>query len=190
MKSRAIQATALTAVLMLAACGGADSDDGEMMEMVAVEEPLGADMGMQSASGIVDVAAGAGNFTTLVAAVQGAGLVDVLKGEGPFTVFAPTDAAFSALPDGMVEELLADPERLAEILTYHVIPGRVMASDVIQAGEVEPETVQGQTLDIRVVGGMVHVNNATVVTADIAASNGVIHAIDAVLLPPEAMAAL
>lgn len=132
---------------------------------------------------IVDTAVAAGNFDTLVAAVQAAGLVDTLKGEGPFTVFAPTDAAFAALPAGTVEDLLKPEniEQLAAVLTYHVVAGKVMSSDL--AGKtLNAGTVQGGELAIDATSG-VTVNGANVVTADIETSNGVIHVIDAVLLP-------
>jgi uncharacterized surface protein with fasciclin (FAS1) repeats len=132
---------------------------------------------------IVDVAAGAGSFETLVAAVQAAGLEETLRGEGPFTVFAPTDEAFAALPEGTLESLLeeANRDQLVSILTYHVVPGAVMSSDL--AGQtLEVETVNGQTVDIDATGD-VTVDGATVVQADIAASNGVIHVIDRVILP-------
>jgi uncharacterized surface protein with fasciclin (FAS1) repeats len=136
------------------------------------------------AADIVDTAVGAGSFTTLVAAVQAAGLVDTLKGEGPFTVFAPTDEAFAALPEGTVESLLLpeNREQLVSILTYHVVPGAVMSTDLTNG--MEAATVQGAPVTIMTEGG-VTVNGANVVTADIAASNGVIHVIDAVILPPE-----
>src|SRR6056297_909783 len=132
---------------------------------------------------IVDTAVNAGDFETLVAAVQAAGLVDTLKGEGPFTVFAPTDAAFAALPEGTVEELLKpeNKDRLVAVLTYHVVPGKVMSAD-IAGKELEAETVQGSTVAIDATDG-VTVDGANVVTADIEASNGVIHVIDAVILP-------
>jgi uncharacterized surface protein with fasciclin (FAS1) repeats len=130
---------------------------------------------------IVDTAVEAGTFTTLVAAVEAAGLVDVLKGEGPFTVFAPTDEAFAALPEGTVEGLLADPEALAAILTYHVLAGKVMSSDL--TNNMMATTVNGADVTIMTEGG-VTVNGANVVAADIEASNGVIHVIDAVILPP------
>ena len=131
---------------------------------------------------IVDTAVGAGSFTTLVAAVQAAGLVDTLKGEGPFTVFAPTDEAFAALPEGTVESLLLpeNKDQLVAILTYHVIAGKVMSTDL--ANEMMAPTVQGSDITIMTEGG-VTVNGANVVTADIEASNGVIHVIDSVLLP-------
>jgi uncharacterized surface protein with fasciclin (FAS1) repeats len=130
---------------------------------------------------IVDTAVNAGTFTTLVAAVEAAGLVDTLKGEGPFTVFAPTDEAFAALPEGTVEALLADPEALAAILTYHVIAGKVMSTDLTDG--MMATTVNGAEVTIGTEGG-VTVNGANVVTADIEASNGVIHVIDAVIMPP------
>jgi uncharacterized surface protein with fasciclin (FAS1) repeats len=119
--------------------------------------------------------------TTLVAAIQAAGLVDTLSGPGPFTVFAPTDAAFAALPDGALDDLLADPDALAEVLTYHVVAGELYAADVV--GQTELETVQGGTVSVEVDGDTVRVGDATIVTTDIEASNGVIHVIDAVLLP-------
>ena len=133
---------------------------------------------------IVDVAVEAGSFETLVTAVKEAGLVETLSSEGPFTVFAPTDEAFAALPEGTLESLLADKEALRAVLTYHVIPGKVMAADVMAAEKVQAETVQGATLDVRVMDGGVSVNDARVVQADIEASTGVIHVIDSVLLPP------
>jgi uncharacterized surface protein with fasciclin (FAS1) repeats len=145
---------------------------------------------------IVDVAAEAGTFNTLVAAVQAADLVDALKGEGPYTVFAPTDEAFAALPEGTVEGLL-QPENQAQlqaVLLYHVVPGKVMKSD-LQSGSTNAETLQGNTVEIVKADGWtekqrtVTVNGANVVAADVAASNGVIHVIDAVILPPQSMAA-
>jgi uncharacterized surface protein with fasciclin (FAS1) repeats len=137
-----------------------------------------------SAQDIVDTAVGAGSFNTLVAAVQAAGLVETLKGEGPFTVFAPTDEAFAALPEGTVDALLLPENRdqLVSILTYHVVPGKVMSGDL--SNGMEAATVQGANVTIMTEGG-VKVNDANVVTADIEASNGVIHVIDAVILPPE-----
>lgn len=132
---------------------------------------------------IVDTAIEAESFTTLVAALEAAGLVDTLKGEGPFTVFAPTDDAFAALPAGTVEELLKpeNKDQLVAILTYHVVPGMVMSSDLSDG--MMAATVQGQEVTIMTADG-VKVNDANVVSADIVASNGVIHAIDAVLMPP------
>lgn len=131
---------------------------------------------------IVDTAANAGTFTTLVAAVEAAGLVDVLKGEGPFTVFAPTDDAFAALPEGTIEALLADIPALTAILTYHVVPGKVMSTDLSDG--MMAATVNGQSVTIGTSGG-VTVDGANVTAADIEASNGVIHVIDAVILPKE-----
>jgi uncharacterized surface protein with fasciclin (FAS1) repeats len=130
---------------------------------------------------IVDTAVVAGTFTTLVAAVQAAGLVETLKGGGPFTVFAPTDEAFAALPAGTVEALLADPAALAAILTYHVVAGKVMSTDLTEG--MTAATVNGANITITLEGGA-KVNGANIVAADIAATNGVIHVIDAVILPP------
>lgn len=132
---------------------------------------------------IVDVAVENGNFKTLVAALQAAGLVETLQGDGPFTVFAPSDAAFARLPAGMVDGLLADRQKLTEVLTFHVVSGRVMAGDVVKANGAKPATVNGQALNVMVRDGKVYVNGAQVVTADIVTSNGVIHVIDSVLLP-------
>jgi len=129
---------------------------------------------------IVETAREAGSFTTLLAAVDAAGLGDTLAGGGPFTVFAPSDEAFAKLPAGTVESLLADRAKLTDVLTYHVVPGRVTAAEVVQL-ETAP-TVQGAELPITTDGG-VHVGDANVVSADIEATNGVIHVIDRVLLP-------
>ncbi|NSX53511.1 fasciclin domain-containing protein [Parasulfitobacter algicola] len=131
---------------------------------------------------IVDTATDAGSFSTLLAAAEAAGLVETLKGDGPFTIFAPTDDAFAALPAGTVEELLKpeNQEQLAAILTYHVVPGKVMSTDL--SNNMEATTVQGTDVTIMTEGG-VTVEQANVVTADIEASNGVIHVIDAVILP-------
>ncbi|MBN2905290.1 MAG: fasciclin domain-containing protein [Rhodobacteraceae bacterium] len=138
---------------------------------------------MKSEPDIVDIAASNGNFTTLVAAVQAAGLVDTLKGDGPFTVFAPTDAAFAALPEGTVETLLKpeNKDQLVKVLTYHVVPGAV-TSDQLAGKRLNVATVQGQTVHVDGTNG-VRVNKARVTSADIIASNGVIHVIDKVLLP-------
>ncbi|MCB2224329.1 MAG: fasciclin domain-containing protein [Actinobacteria bacterium] len=148
-----------------------DEMDGEAMEM----------------GDIVDTAVADGRFTTLVAAVQAAGLVDTLKGEGPFTVFAPTDEAFTAALDALgltAEELLADTDTLTDVLLYHVVPGKVMAADV--AGLNSATTAQGSDLTITVDGDTVMIDGATVIIPDIETSNGVIHVIDTVLLPPAA----
>jgi uncharacterized surface protein with fasciclin (FAS1) repeats len=141
-----------------------------------------------STKNIVQVATEAGSFTTLLAAVQAAGLAETLQGAGPFTLFAPSDAAFAKLPAGTLDGLLANKDELASILTYHVVSGRVSAADLMKTNGATPATVNGQTLDVVVAGGKVTVNDANVVTADVAASNGVIHIVDAVLLPTAAAA--
>ncbi|NOD33587.1 MULTISPECIES: fasciclin domain-containing protein [unclassified Ruegeria] len=135
------------------------------------------------AADIVDTAVAAGSFNTLVAAVQAAGLVDTLKGDGPFTVFAPTDEAFAALPEGTVESLLLpeNKDQLVSILTYHVVPAKVMSGDIADK-RAKVLTVQGDRLSVNAKNG-VKVNDAKVVQADIEASNGVIHVVDAVILP-------
>jgi uncharacterized surface protein with fasciclin (FAS1) repeats len=130
---------------------------------------------------IVDTAVEAGSFTTLAAALDAAGLVETLKGDGPFTVFAPTDAAFAKLPAGTVESLLKDIPALTAILTYHVVPGKVDASQVVTLSSAD--TVNGESLMIAVKDGMVRIGNAMVTTTDIMATNGIIHVIDTVLLP-------
>ena len=134
---------------------------------------------------IVDTAVGAGDFKTLATALEASGLVSTLKGEGPFTVFAPTDAAFAKLPAGAVDNLLKpeNKQQLVDILTYHVVPGKVMAADVV--GLDDAKTVNGGRIDIQVDGGAVKVNEANVTATDIAARNGVIHVIDQVILPPK-----
>ena len=132
-----------------------------------------------NAKDIVDTAVSAGNFNTLAAALQAADLVDTLKGSGPFTVFAPTDAAFAKIPKQDLDALLADKAKLATVLTYHVVPGKVMSKDV-KAGMVK--TVEGSSLTVSTMGG-VKVDNANVTAVDIVADNGVIHVIDTVVLP-------
>jgi len=170
LRSGAVVAVALIAALALSSCS---KDSETAMETTPEETTVGT---------IVDVAVGAGNFTTLVAAVTAADLVETLSGEGPFTVFAPTDEAFAALPAGVLDALLLPENKavLAQILTYHVVSGKVMAADVT-AGNVA--TVEGSDIMLATTSG-VQVNDATVVAADVEASNGVIHAIDAVILPP------
>ena len=130
---------------------------------------------------IVDTAVAAGSFKTLAAALEAAGLVETLKGKGPFTVFAPTDEAFAKLPAGTVEALLKDKEKLTKILLYHVVPGNVMAKDVVKLKSAK--TAQGSSVKINAKDGKVMVDNANVVKTDIATSNGVIHVIDTVILP-------
>ncbi len=142
-----------------------------------------ANYGYRQQADIVDTAIGAGQFETLVAAVAAAGLVDTLRGDGPFTVFAPTDEAFAKLPEGTVESLLEEEnlDQLRAILTYHVVAGKVMAADV--AGLDSATTVQGQSVTVSTMGNGVMIDGASVVQADIEASNGVIHVIDTVLIP-------
>lgn len=154
-----------------------------LMATAATAMLAGAAMAQDAASDIVDTAVAAGDFTTLVTAVQAAGLVDTLKGEGPFTVFAPTDAAFAALPEGTVETLLKpeNKDQLVSILTYHVVPGAVKSSDLTEG--MTAATVQGGNVTFTLDGGA-KVNGANITAADIAASNGVIHVIDAVIMPP------
>jgi uncharacterized surface protein with fasciclin (FAS1) repeats len=135
---------------------------------------------------IVDTAVEAGSFKTLASALESAGLVSALKGKGPFTVFAPTDAAFEKLPKGTVEALLKDIPKLYDILTYHVIQGEVMAATVVTMNGASAKTINGLSVTVNVNGGSVMINDANVVTTDIKASNGVIHVIDSVLLPPKA----
>ena len=135
---------------------------------------------------IVDTAVAAGSFKTLVAAVKAAGLVETLKGDGPFTVLAPTDEAFAKLPDGTVEMLLKpeNKDKLVAILTYHVIPAKAMAADVVKLDGKSVKTVQGSTVKIDVEGKTVMINNAKVLKTDIPCTNGVIHVIDTVIMPP------
>lgn len=156
-------------------CGGCGSKEKMSAKKAA----------MASKANIVETAVAAGSFNTLVAAVKAAGLADTLSGEGPFTVFAPTDEAFAALPEGTVESLLKpeNKDKLVAILTYHVVPAKVKAKDVA-AGEAP--TVNGQTATIEVAGGKVSIEGASVVKTDVVASNGVIHVIDKVILPQDA----
>jgi uncharacterized surface protein with fasciclin (FAS1) repeats len=137
-------------------------------------------------SDVVDTAVAAGQFTTLAKALQAAGLVETLKGPGPFTVFAPTDAAFAKLPSGTLDDLLKpeNKDQLRAVLTYHVVPGKIMAAD-LAGKKTNAKTVEGSSLAIDATGKVVKVNDATVTKADVAASNGVIHVIDGVLLPPK-----
>ena len=182
--------SALLAISLLAVACGSDSEttaapapeeSSSSSEAPADEEAMADEPGT-----IVDVAVGAGSFTTLVAAVTEAGLVETLSGDGPFTVFAPTDDAFAAALDALgltAEELLASPD-LGSILNYHVVAGEVDAATAISLDGESADTVNGAAIDISVVDGNVMINDATVTTADVAASNGIIHIIDTVLLPP------
>lgn len=176
----------LVIVGLLAGCGSDSADVVEtqapMTEAPTSEAPT-SEAPAPELQDIVTIASGNEDFSTLVAAVGAAGLVETLQGEGPFTVFAPTNAAFAALPAGLVDKLLLPENKdlLVKILTYHVVAGKVMSTDVM-AGEVA--SVEGQNITITTEGG-VKVNGANVVTVDIEASNGVIHVIDAVILPPD-----
>ena len=185
-----VAALAAAAALTLTACGSSSEPAAKPTPTATSssaaptsEEP------MPAAKDIVDTAVGAGQFTTLATALTAAGLVDTLKGAGPFTVFAPTDDAFAKLPAGTLDTLLADPKgALTKILTYHVIPGKVMAADVLKMDGAKVKTVNGAELTIKVSGSDVMLMDATgasvkVVKTDVTASNGVIHVIDGVLLP-------
>jgi uncharacterized surface protein with fasciclin (FAS1) repeats len=178
------RAAVITAALGLSACATAETPAPAAAASSSSMAAEPAPAAPAAAGTIVDVAAGNSAFSTLVAAVGAAGLVDTLKGPGPFTVFAPTNEAFAKLPAGTVENLLKPENKaqLVSILTYHVVSGKVMAADI--AGKtLSSPTVQGGNLAIDATSG-VKINNATVVIADVPASNGVIHAIDTVLLPP------
>ena len=167
---------------VLAACGDDDEPDPTPTPPPATPTAAAASPEAEQPGTIVEIAVADGRFETLVAAVGAAGLVDALSGEGPFTVFAPTDDAFAALPEGTVEALLEDIPALTEILLYHVVAGDVKAADVVTLESAE--TLQGGSVSITVEGDVVRINGAQVVVADIEASNGTIHVIDAVLLPP------
>ncbi len=149
---------------------------------LAVSVAIPARAAEPKAKDIVDTAVAAGSFNTLATALKAAGLIETLKGKGPFTVFAPTDDAFKKLPAGTLEKLLADKAQLTKVLTYHVVAGKVMADDVVRLKEAK--TVEGSMVKITVANGAVKVNDANVVKTDIGATNGVIHVIDSVLLPP------
>ncbi|MCU0277344.1 MAG: fasciclin domain-containing protein [Candidatus Nanopelagicales bacterium] len=186
MKIKMAAAGLAVASLALVGCSSGDSDAESTPTAAATSaEATPSEAMSEEAMGdtIVDVAASNPDFTTLVAAVEAAGLAETLSGEGPFTVFAPTNAAFEALPEGLVDKLLLpeNKEVLTQILTYHVVAGEVLSTD-IQPGEVP--TVEGEDLTIKVKDGTVTVNGATVEAADVEASNGVIHVIDEVLVPP------
>jgi uncharacterized surface protein with fasciclin (FAS1) repeats len=177
MKTRyivAIVAALMVVPLVIAACGSTSDE---------AEAPSPTPSPTMSLKDIVDTAVEAGSFTTLVTAVQAAGLEETLRGEGPYTVFAPTDDAFAAVPQETLDALLADPEgALTDVLTYHVVPGKVMSTDLSDG--MQAETVNGETLEITIEDdGTVKVNGATVITADIETANGVIHVIDTVLVP-------
>jgi len=190
----ALAAVALATVALLTACSDNEQDtpaiSGESPGVVTVPTTpptTAAPSTTVAGEDLVATAAAAGDFTTLTAALEAAGLVETLQGEGPFTVFAPTDAAFDAALEELgltAEELLADTETLTSILTYHVVEGEYLAADVAGLDGQEVETVNGAPVTITVDGETVLVNDATVTSADVTASNGVIHVIDQVLLPP------
>lgn len=174
----------LAAPLVLAACSPAPMSQTPTINNQAetmVEETMDQAQPTAPATTIVDVAASNPDFSTLVAALQAANLDSVLAGPGPFTVFAPTNAAFEKLPAGTVEALLEDIDQLTQVLTYHVVDGQVLSSQVVNLDSAT--TLQGGSVDISTRGNSVMINDATVVTADIQTSNGVIHVIDTVLLP-------
>ena len=179
MKKRSISAVLIAASLVLVACG--DDKDDATTTTAATETTAASEAA--EAGDIVAVASANPDFSTLVAAVSAAGLVETLQGPGPFTVFAPTNEAFAALPAGLVDKLLLPENKdvLVQILTYHVVAGKVMAADVT-AGDVA--SVEGSNITITVDGGVKLNGSSNVVATDVAASNGVIHVIDAVILPP------
>jgi len=185
-------AAVLAIALTTAACGSDDTETGAAAAPASTSAsatPSPSPSESMAGSDIVDTAVAAGDFTTLAAALEAAGLVETLKGEGPFTVFAPTDAAFAKLPAGTVETLLKDPKGdLTQILTYHVVPGKVLAADVVKLDGQKVTTVQGGDLTVGVDGDKVSLtdaagNTVNVTATDIEASNGVIHVIDGVLMP-------
>lgn len=168
MKRATLSVLLISTILMVGVC-------------LAGSNSMDASKDASSAADIVDTAVAAGNFQTLVSAVEEAGLVDTLKGEGPFTVFAPTDEAFAKIPQDQLESLLANKTQLTAVLTYHVIAGKVMSTDLTD--DMAVATVQGENVTINLDEGSVMVNDAKVVQADIECSNGVVHAIDTVLMP-------
>lgn len=179
--TRLLAAGTAAAVIVLAACGDDGNDQSEATTATPAETEPAAEGADAMAETVIDVAV-ANDFTTLVAAVEAAGLVETLSGEGPFTVFAPTNEAFAALPDGLLDALLLpeNKDALTEILTYHVVSGKVLSTD-LASGEVT--TVQGEDVTVVVDDG-VTVEGANVVVADVEAGNGVVHVIDAVIVPP------
>jgi transforming growth factor-beta-induced protein len=192
MLNKKIVFVAVAGAMLMAACGAPPAAPvattaptaAPTEAATATVEPTAEATAEAPASDIVDTAVAAGNFTTLAAALEAAGLVETLKGEGPFTVFAPTDEAFAKLPAGTVDNLLLPENRdqLIAILTYHVVPGRVLAADVV--GLTSATSVQGEDIAVAVDGSNVKVNDANVTATDILASNGVIHVIDSVIMPP------
>ena len=178
-KKRLLMVGVLMSVMLMAsfACG----DEEEVVPEPAAVEVVEEVVAEEAAQTVVDIAVADGRFTTLVTALGAADLVGVLSGEGPFTVFAPTDDAFNNLPEGTLDSLLADIPALTDVLLYHVVSGKVMAADVV--GLDSAETVQGSSVGISVMGESVMVDDANVIITDIEGSNGVIHVIDAVIIP-------
>jgi transforming growth factor-beta-induced protein len=184
MKTQKVFGAFIILAMVLGACATATPEPTAVPTEVPVEPtaiPAPTEMPDPEPMDIVDTAVADGRFETLVAAVQAADLVDALKGDGPLTVFAPTDDAFAALPEGTVEALLGDIPTLTDILLYHVVDGKVMAADVVELNQAQ--TLQGQLIDIRLEDGKVFIDNAEVLITDIETTNGVIHVIDAVILP-------
>jgi uncharacterized surface protein with fasciclin (FAS1) repeats len=185
-----IVALLIAVVLFASGCAEQAPEEGEMNEETEdagiaeeTEEMVEATAPEETEMNIVGVASAAGNFSTLVTAIQAAGLEETLSSKGPFTVFAPTDEAFAALPEGTLDSLLKDKEALTKVLTYHVASGEYMAADVVEMSSIT--TLEGSTLQVNTTGGGVKVGDANVTATDIKASNGVIHVIDKVLIPPE-----
>ena len=178
-----VSVLAVAVVPLVIAASGSSSSSSSPSSSPAMSTAASPAMSPAATADIVDTAV-AGQFTTLAKALQAAGLVDALKGPGPFTVFAPTDAAFAKLPSGTLDTLLKDPKgELTKILTYHVVPGKVMAADITDG--MTAKTLEGSTVKFTVKDGKVYVNGAQVTTADVPASNGVIHVINKVLIPPK-----
>lgn len=180
-RGRRLVRMAMMAGLATFAVACADTPEPEPMDDDPAPAETMDDTQMTSTNTLVDVASEAGDFTTLLAAVSAAGLTETLEGDGPFTVFAPTDEAFDNLPDGALDELLADTDALADVLLYHVVPGMVMSDEVVNSDQLT--SAQGGYLDVEAGDDGVTVGGANVVSVDIQADNGVIHVIDAVLLP-------
>lgn len=181
MKKTLLTALISTSLFAGIAMAGSYGNNQAMMAQYTMTQKVGYDKDKEKMSkDIVDTAVSAGSFNTLVTAVKEAGLVETLKGDGPFTVFAPTDEAFAKISDEQLQALLADKEALTKVLTYHVVPGKVMAKDVVNLASAK--TVQGQSISINTSGGVM-VDNARVIKTDIETSNGVIHVIDSVILP-------
>ena len=184
MVTRKVFVTGVASALVLSACAVPAVPSPAPTEPAPTPVPTAPPPTEAPAPDIVDTAVAAGTFTTLAAALEAAGLVETLKGEGPFTVFAPTDEAFAKLDKALLDDLLKpeNKDTLVAILTYHVVPGKVTAADVVKL--TSAKTVQGEEITIKVDGNTVMVNDAKVTQTDIAASNGVIHVIDTVILPP------